>query len=186
MNSVRQRERQRCARHEATHAAVALFLGHVPDDVEISPAPRTGGYTTGSCASFHDPKIGAAMSAAGCLDGYGSAVDEADLEQLVPDPAERERVLEVTARLMAHPEFVRVRDAFWRTLTFRDYLSRREIERIASSADDMGGPAGAGITGDVRGGGRAQWISPNRATVPLWPIGTGSSDPGRGGDARRR
>jgi hypothetical protein len=133
MNTVRQRERQRAARHEATHAAVAVFLGRIPDDVEIIPAPRTGGYTTGSCASFADPKIDAAMTAAGCLDGLGSGADEADLEQLVPDPAERERVLEVTERLMAHPEFVALRNAVWRALTFKDRLSRREIERIAAA-----------------------------------------------------
>jgi hypothetical protein len=172
------------ARPSTSHVAVA-YLGEVLDDVVITP-PRGAGYALGSCASARDPRIGAAVLAAGVLDGHGAAADLDALTVLVPDADERAAVLAVVEQLMELAEFRRLRDKFWRALTFRDRLSHRAIERIASSADDMGGPAGAGVTGNVRGGGRAQWISPNRATVPLWPIGTGSCDPGRGGDARRR
>ena len=49
------------------------------------------------------------------------------LEQLVPDAAERERVMDVARRVMAHLGFLRVRDVIWRRLQFTDHLSRREI-----------------------------------------------------------
>jgi hypothetical protein len=80
----------------------------------------------------------ALVLAAGCFDGHGSGADEFELEQLVPDANRRAEVLAVAARVMEHPEFIRVRNELWRALTFRDRLSHREIERIASSADDMG------------------------------------------------
>jgi hypothetical protein len=160
------------ARPSTSHVAVAYLLGEVLDDVVITP-PRGAGYVLGSCASARDPRIGAAVLAAGVLDGHGAAADLDALTVLVPDADERAAVLAVVEQLMELAEFRRLRDKFWRALTFRDRLSHRAIERIASSADDMGGPAGAGVTGDVRGGGR----SGSRRTARPSPFGL--SEPGR-------
>ena len=44
---------------------------------------------------------------------------------------EREQIMDVAQRVMAHNEFRRVRDALRTRLQFRDALYRDEIERIA-------------------------------------------------------
>jgi hypothetical protein len=134
MNAVRQRERFKTARHEAAHVSAAWLLGEVLDDVEISEASRDGGYTMGSCSAARDPKIGALVCAVGVLDGHGSGADELDLERMVPDPDARAEVLAVAAEVMAHPEFIRVRDALWRRLTFADVMHHDEIAKIATAA----------------------------------------------------
>jgi hypothetical protein len=133
---VRQRERQRTARHQSLHVAAAYFVGEVLDDVESTP-PRDAGYVTGAARRLVTRRS-ALVLAAGCFDGHGSGADEFELEQLVPDANRRAEVLAVAARVMERPEFIRVRNELWRALTFRDRLSHREIERIASLADDMG------------------------------------------------
>lgn len=139
MNAVRDRERQRVARHEAAHAAAAYFFNVAVHDVEIVDAPETGGYTTGSCAWTLDPKINVLVTAVGVLDGHGirgpnEEGDAYELERLVPDPDARAEVLALAERVMAHPEFVRVRNALWRRLTFADQMGHDEIAKIATAA----------------------------------------------------
>jgi hypothetical protein len=85
------------------------------------------------CAAAKDPKIGALVAAIGVLDGHGSAADESDLARMVPDPDARAEVLDVAAQVMEHRQFKAVRDALWRTLTFKDHLSRGQIQKIAAS-----------------------------------------------------
>lgn len=121
--------------------SAALFLGVVLDEVTITPArPDDGGYTQGRC-SYSGAKRSAdvLICAVGVADGHGARGpneegDEYDLARLLPDAHERERAMDVAARVMAHPQFLRVRNALWRRLQFADGLSKAEIERIARSA----------------------------------------------------
>jgi hypothetical protein len=110
----------------------------IVDDVVIVPAPETGGYTTGSCAGALHPKISAVVLAAGVLDGHGIyGTEEGDvyeLEQLVPDPDRRAEVLDIAAQVMEHPEFVRVRNALCRRLTFTDRMGHDEIVKVCTAA----------------------------------------------------
>ena len=128
VNAVEHRERSKAARHEAAHVAAAWLLGETLDDVEIVPAPRGGGYLTGSCAAARGRKIGAVVLAVGVRDAHGAWADEFELEQMVPDPDQRAEVLDVARQVMDHPEFVRVRNALWRRLTFADRMQRRDLQ----------------------------------------------------------
>ena len=142
MNSVAFAERSKCARHEASHVSAALFLGVSVDEINITPAPESGGYVTGRCTWLGRPSVNIAVTAVGCADGHGvrgpnEEGDAYELERLVPDERERERIMDVARRLMRHPEYLRVRNTLWRRLQHRDYLSRDEIERIAGSVSGL-------------------------------------------------
>jgi hypothetical protein len=85
----------------------------------------------------------ALVSAVGVKDGHGihghEEGDVYELEQLVPDRDARAEVLDVAAQVMEHRQFKAVRDALWRTLTFKDHLSRGQIQKIAASVTTIPG-----------------------------------------------
>jgi hypothetical protein len=87
--------------------------------------------------------VAAATLAAGVVDGHGvgdgdGVGDLYELTQLVPDEADRERIMDLASQLMKHPQFLRVRDAIRVKLQFKDVLYRDELERIAHSVTDPG------------------------------------------------
>jgi hypothetical protein len=63
--------------------------------------------------------------------------DAYNLEQLVPDAAERDRVMSVARGLMEHPEYIKVRNALWRRLQHRHHLSCDEVQRVAETAANL-------------------------------------------------
>jgi hypothetical protein len=132
VNAVRQRERSKTARHEAAHAAVAIYLGVLPDEIVISE-PEDSGYVTGWC-SGGTGGAAAVMYAAGVLDGHGAFDDELNLAAAVPDLDQREEVLQTAAKIMATPEFAKVHKALRLRLQHTDRLTRDQIAEIAASA----------------------------------------------------
>jgi hypothetical protein len=132
MNAVRQRERSRTARHEAAHAAVAIYLGVLPDEIVVVE-PEGSGYVTGWCTGGAGG-AGAVMYAAGVLDGHGAFEDEANLAAAVPDPDQREEVLQTAAKIMDAPQYLAVHKALRIRLQHTDRLTRDQIAEIAAKA----------------------------------------------------
>lgn len=132
MNAVRQRERSKTARHEAAHAALAIYLGVLPDEIVIVE-PEDSGYITGWCTGGSGG-AGAVMFGGGVLDGHGAFEDEANLAAAVPEPDQREEVLQTAAKIMATQQFTKVHKALRLRLQHTDRLTRDQIAEIAAKA----------------------------------------------------
>ena len=140
MNAVRFAERSKVARHESVHASASIFLGTVPDEIRVIPvAHDQSGYIQGYCEGSMKHSANAVVIACGIIDGHGISDGQGEgdlheLERLVPDPDRRAEALDIAAQVMAHPEFVRVRNALWRHLQFIDRMLSDEIAKIATAA----------------------------------------------------
>lgn len=133
LNAVMFRERCKTAKHEGAHAAAEIYMGHIPDEIVINE-PERAGYVTGWCSGIAEHGPQAVMFAVGVLDGHGSMADEANLVTYVPDSEEREKVLQVAAKIMDTAQFTKVHKALRLKLQHTDRLTRDQIAEIAAKA----------------------------------------------------